>query len=398
MLNIGKSGNIPYPLPPNKPPFSYNFLTLNTFFSDFPVSTRADKLVSCRRDGYNCLMQKDLKNYTRPELRELVASMGQKAFLADYLYSFIHQKDCGEIAQITPLPQAFREQLAAEGFFISRLKTLKKLTDPDGASKYLFQMEDGQVVESVRLIDEDRVTLCLSTQVGCRMACGFCATGRLSFQRNLLASEIIDQVYRIEADGGKAQNLVYMGMGEPLDNYDETMRSLRILNSEEGRRFGIRHITLSTCGITERIRQLAGEDLHPRLAISLHAADDAKRSRIMPISRKETLDRLIEAIRFYQDQTGRRITLEYIMIRRLNDTPADLENLIRLAGRCRANVNLIEFNEFPGAAYKACSPDVIRAFAAALQKAGIETVIRFKRGRAIKAACGQLGAERLPRR
>ena len=347
---------------------------------------------------YNRTMDNDLKNYTYEELRSVVESRGQKAFLADYLYTFIHQKDSERIEDISPLPKAFRARLVEEGFFIGRLQTLKRLTDPDGTLKFLFQLEDGQAVESVRLTDEGRSTLCLSTQVGCRMGCAFCATGQLTYRRNLWASEIVDQVYRIEADGGKAQNLVYMGMGEPLDNYDETMRSLKILNNEKGRHFGIRHITISTCGLSEQILRLANEELRPRLAISLHAADNAKRSQIMPINKKEPLEKLVEAVRLYQEKTVKRVTFEYCMIRNFNDGREDQEKLIGLVRRCSANVNLIELNEFPGCPFKATSPGPIRRFAEGLQKAKIETVIRFKRGRSIKAACGQLGAERLEKR
>ena len=343
-------------------------------------------------------MSQDLKNYTSGELRQVFASLGQREYLAEYVFTFIHQKDCGEIAEISPLPLALRERLTGEGYFISRLKTLKKLTDPDGTMKFLFQMEDGQAAEAVRLDDDGRSTLCLSTQVGCRMGCAFCATGQLTFQRNMTAGEIVDQVYRIEADSGKAQNLVYMGMGEPLDNYDEVMRSLAILNHPKGRNFGIRHITISTCGLAEEIERLADEDLRPRLAISLHAADPIKRSQIMKISKAQPLARVMEAVQAYQQKTNKRVTFEYCMIRNLNDGRRDMDLLIELVADCSANVNLIELNEFEGCLFKASPPSVIRTFAEGLQKAGIETVIRYKRGRNIKAACGQLGAERLEKK
>jgi len=340
-------------------------------------------------------MEYDLKNKTRAELTELVVGLGQKPYCADYLFTFIHQKHISNLDRITPLSKSFRKQLADAGYRISSLTLLEKQTDPDGTSKYLFGLPDGGSIESVRLTDKGRITLCLSTQSGCRMGCRFCATGRIPFERNLTAAEIVEQVYQIESESGSADNLVYMGMGEPLDNAEETARSLEILHDEKGRFLGMRHITVSTCGLADQIRRMTEWTVQPRLAISLHSADDLLRQELMPIARKEPLKRLMEAIRYYQKQTGRRVTFEYCMLKDTNDSHEDATLLIRLIGNLKANVNLIEMNPYPGCPYEGSPPARIKTFAARLEKAGIETVIRFKRGRSILAACGQLGAQRL---
>jgi len=340
-------------------------------------------------------MTTDLKNKTRAELAEMASAAGRKPYLADYLFTFIHQKNETNLDKITPLPKSFRDELIGRGSFISALSIIKTQSDPDGTMKFLFALPDGHGIEAVRLTDSNRITLCISTQAGCRMGCRFCATGQLPFERNLTAAEIVDQVYQIESACGRANNLVYMGMGEPLDNFDEVVRSLEILHDPKGRRFGMRHITLSTCGITEPIRKLAALQFHPRLAVSLHSADDEIRGQLMPMARKESLERLLDALRFYQDRTGRRITFEYCMIDGINDTPQQVSRLLLLLGDLQANINLIELNPFPGCPYQPSPPSRIRKFASRLEKAGMETVIRFKRGRSISAACGQLGAEQL---
>jgi 23S rRNA (adenine2503-C2)-methyltransferase len=340
-------------------------------------------------------MSNDLKNKPRKELTDLVTGLGQKPYSADYIFSFIHQKHVHNIDSITPLSKTFRKQLNDLGYTISSISFLESQTDPDGTVKYLFGLPDGNLIETVRLNDNGRCTVCLSTQAGCRMGCLFCATGQIQFKRNLTAAEIADQVYQIETAAGPIDNLVYMGMGEPLDNFEEVLRSLEILGDPKGRFLGMRHITISTCGLAEGIERLAQAPLQPRLAVSLHAADEHLRRRLMPVARKEPLPKLFDALRNYQKKTGKRITFEYCMMKDVNDSPEDAAKLIQLIRGLKANVNLIEMNDFPGCPYQA-SPQVrIKTFAAILEKAGIETVIRFKRGRSILAACGQLGAQRL---
>ncbi|MBN2513305.1 MAG: 23S rRNA (adenine(2503)-C(2))-methyltransferase RlmN [Sedimentisphaerales bacterium] len=327
----------------------------------------------------------------------MAAQHSQKPFVVQYLFTFIHQKNVAALEQITPLSKTFRAALTEAGYHISTLKLIETFDDPDGTMKFVFETADGNRLESVRLLDDQRATLCISTQVGCRMGCLFCATGQLGYQRDLTCGEIVDQVYQIQLRTGKAQNIVYMGMGEPLDNYEATMKSVELLNHPEGQNIGIRHITVSTCGLTEGIARLTEEALQPRLAISLHGPDDQTRQSILKISKKVPIRSLMSALRKYQDHTGRRITFEYCMIQNYNDSPQQARQLARLVKPFKCNVNLIEFNAFDGCDFVAASPAGIRQFAAVLEREGIETVIRYKRGRSIRAACGQLGADWLKR-
>ena len=338
-------------------------------------------------------MSKDLKDKTLRELEQIVESLGGKKYLAGYIFSFIHTKDAEEISQITPLSKSLREQLVGQGYFISRLSELNKLVDKDGTTKYAFGLGNDGRIETVLLLDGKRKTLCVSTQVGCAMGCAFCATAKLKLQRNLTAGEIIDQVNTVEKDAGRISNVVYMGMGEPFANYDSVVKSLKILNHPKGKNIGIRHLTVSTCGLVPAIRKLASEDVRPRLAISLNAPSDALRTKLMPINAKYPIAELLKAVRFYQGKTHQRATFEYVLIKGVNDSDNHAKMLIKLSKGLACNVNLIEHNPFPRCKYTASSSARIREFAAALDKAGIETTTRFRMGRNIKAACGQLGAD-----
>jgi len=365
-------------------------------------------------------MNKDLKDKTLEELERIVVGLGQKKYLAGYLFKFIHAQNGRDLSTLSTLSKAFRAQLAEQGYFISQIKIVDCLSDPDGSAKYLFELADGERIESVLLPDEDRLTLCVSTQVGCPMGCAFCATGNIQFRRNLTAGEIIDQVYAAEASSLKCEvssepdpgfplqtsnlkldssgalpritNLVYMGMGEPLLNYDAVLRSIRILNHTSGRNIGIRHITVSTSGVAPAIRQLAKEEIRPRLAISLSAPADGLRDRLMPINHKYPLAELLNAVRAYQAETSQRVTFEYVMIEAVNDTVNHARLLVKLLRGLMYNVNLIEHNPFTGCEFTGSSRERIQKFADVLKEAGVETTIRFRMGRGIKAACGQLQA------
>ena len=335
----------------------------------------------------------DLKDKTPGELEQIVESLGGKKYLAGYIFHFIHTKDAEEISEITTLSKAFREQLAGQGYFISRLSVLTKLTDKDGTAKYAFALGDGGRIETVLLLDGTRSTLCVSTQVGCAMGCTFCATGKLRFRRNLTAGEIAGQVNAVQKDAGRISNVVYMGMGEPLANYAAVVKSLAILNHPKGKNIGIRHITLSTCGLAPEIRKLASEEVRPRLAVSLNAPTDELRTRLMPVNTKYPIAELLKAVRFYQDKTRQRVTFEYVLIKGLNDSADYAKMLVKLLAGFSCNVNLIEHNPYPTCKYAASGSARIREFAAVLDQAGIETTTRFRMGRNIKAACGQLGAD-----
>jgi 23S rRNA (adenine2503-C2)-methyltransferase len=337
-------------------------------------------------------MDKDLKDKTLDELEKVVVGLGQKRYLAGYLFKFIHLQNGRQIAAISTLSKAFRTQLIEQGYFISQLKVVHVLADPDGSAKYLFELGDGARIETVLLPEDKRKTLCVSTQVGCAMGCAFCATARIAFRRNLTAGEIVDQINTVEEQAGRITNIVYMGMGEPLLNYDAVLRSVRILNHSAGKNMGIRHITISTAGIVPGIRRLADEEIQPRLAISLNAPTDALRSKLMPVAHKYALAELLEAVRYYQTQTGQRVTFEYVLIDKVNDSVVYARMLVKLLRGLMYNVNLIEHNPFSGCEFTGSSRERIRRFAAVLKDVGVETTIRFRMGRRIQAACGQLQA------
>lgn len=335
----------------------------------------------------------DIKDKTLEELEQIVVDLGGKKYLAGYIFQFVHAGDAAEISQITPLSKAFREQLSVRGYYLSHLIVAEKLIDQDGTAKYLFELGDGRRIETVLLLDGERRTLCVSTQAGCAMDCRFCATGKIGFERNLTAGEIVDQVNVVAKDAGRISNVVYMGMGEPLANYDAVLKSVEILNHPKGKNVGVRHITISTCGIVPAIRKLAGEELRPRLAVSLNAPTDEIRTKLMPINVKYPIAEMMKALHFYQDRTGQRVTFEYVMIKGLNDSDVQARVLIKLLRGLACNVNLIEHNPHPHSKYAGSDGDRIRGFASVLRDAGIETVVRFKMGRNIRAACGQLGAD-----
>jgi len=353
-------------------------------------------------------MDKDLKDKTLTELEQIVVRLGQKKYLAGYIFGFIHDKGISEISQITPLSKPLRAKLTEQNYFISQLKILRKLTDPDGTIKYLFELSDGNRIETVLLSGDERRTLCVSTQVGCAMNCAFCATAKVKLRRNLTAAEIVDQVnivvrdascvaranyaIRNTHDAGRITNVVYMGMGEPLLNYDAVVKSVRILNDPAGKNIGIRHITISTCGIAPAIKKLAEEDIHPRLAVSLNAPADALRAKLMPVGAKYSIADLIEAAKFYRLKAKQRVTFEYVLIKGINDTVLHAQMLAKLLRNSRCRVNLIEFNPHPGCEFVASGRERIERFAGVLGAAGIRITVRFKMGQSIKAACGQLGA------
>jgi len=274
------------------------------------------------------------------------------------------------------------------------LPTIKKsVKSRDGTRKYLFSLKDGKLIESVLLKDgTGRKTICLSTQVGCKLNCSFCATGSSGFQRNLTPAEIIGQVYRIAEGGPDISNIVYMGMGEPFLNYGNVIKSLQLLTSEEGANFGQRKITVSTCGIPEGIMTFADQELQIRLAVSLNSADDKVRSILMPINRKHPLAALREAIIYYQQKSGRRVTLEYVMLDGVNDRQVDLQAMRKFCEGLDVHVNLIPFNPF-GNKYHPSKRAAIHHFLNGLAAAKINAVMRQSKGQDILAACGQLAGK-----
>ncbi len=339
------------------------------------------------------VMDKDLKNKTIVELRQMAVEFGEKSYCGGYIFSFIHSKAVTSISDISPLSKAFREKLIEADYHISQLQIVRKLSDPDGTVKYLFELEDGNRIETVLLFDDDRTTLCVSTQVGCAMGCVFCATARLKFVRNLSAGEIVDQVNTIQKEKDQITNVVFMGMGEPLLNYENVLKAVRILNQSEGKGLGVRGLTISTSGIVPGIERLSNEDILPRLAISLNGPSDAVRSKLMPINKKYPMAELFKAISVYQIKTRQRVTFEYVLIKGRNDSVADAAAIVKRLGSVKCNVNLIEYNPHPGCKLKACGSMAINRFAGVLEASGIKVAIRQRKGQSIKAACGQLGTD-----
>lgn len=344
-------------------------------------------------------MDKDLKNKTPDELKDIVAEYGGKSYIAKYVFTYLHQHNLYDVNLMTTLSKEMRKKLVDDGYYITKLKIDAKLVDPDGTIKYLFETSDGNKIESVLLDENGRKTICVSSQVGCRLGCKFCATGALGFQRDLDAGEIIDQVSAICIDSGcKINNLVYMGMGEPLENYENVMRAVRINAAEIGKQIGFRRQTISTVGIPDGIRKLADEDVFPRLAVSLHSADDGVRKEIVPAAHKHSLKELLSAMKYYNEKTGRRITIEYCMIDGVNDSFDQARKLVQYIRPLKAGVNLIEYNPHAGAEFEPAKREQIKAFKDLLMQAGFETIIRFRRGQTVKASCGQLGADRLEKK
>jgi 23S rRNA (adenine2503-C2)-methyltransferase len=338
------------------------------------------------------IMSNDLKDKTLNELEQITNGLGQKKYLAKYIFQFIHAEDVTDILKITPLSKAFRAKLIENDYHISQLNILNKLTDKDGTIKYVFGLDDGNRIETVLLLDGKRRTLCVSTQAGCKMGCVFCATGKIKFQRNLSAGEIIDQVNIVQKDSAIISNIVYMGMGEPLENYDAVVKSVQILNDPAGRNIGIRHITVSTCGLAPAIKKLAYEDKNPRLAISLNAPTDELRNSLMPINKKYPLTKLLDAVKAYQFKVKERVTFEYVMIKGINDSLLHAGQLVKLLRGIKCNVNLIEYNPHGDCKFKGSDREKMSRFAQVIEEAGIENTIRLKKGSSICAACGQLGA------
>ncbi len=314
------------------------------------------------------------------------------AFRARQIFGWLHHHAAASFHEMANLPKELRRRL--EDLFGQPwpLNLVTKRVAGDGTEKYLFALDSGGTIETVLLPEEKRQTVCISTQVGCAMNCSFCATGKSGFQRDLTAGEITAQVLfvqnRLQGEGKQLTNVVYMGMGEPLANYEAVLRSVRLLNHPQGLNLGARRITISTCGLAPRIRQLAEEDLQVNLAVSLHAATDQARSAIMPINKAYSLNELLAACDYYTAKTNRRISYEYALISEFNDAPEQAERLGELLRGRLCHVNLIPVN--PVDQEVRPSPQRIAAFARVLERAGVPVSIRKERGTDIEAACGQL--------
>lgn len=332
-----------------------------------------------------------LKGLSLPELQDILTGLGLPKYRSNQIYAGMYRRQVCSWEEMTDLPKELRQVFQDKGFSLGCLSLVSQFRADDGTTKYLFGLDDGETVESVYLPETQRHTVCLSTQVGCGMGCLFCATGQRGMIRNLSPAEIIDQLLSINRlTGVRINNLVFMGQGEPLLNYDSLLKAIRIINDPQAIGIGARHITISTCGIVPGIKKLAAEPFQVNLAVSLHAADNHLRDQLMPINRKFPLEQLIEACREYLSRTNRRITFEYTLIDGVNDRPIDMDNLIRMLSGMLCHVNLIPFNPIPNSTLRRSEAKRIKEFADGLKKAHIETTIRKERGSELAAACGQL--------
>lgn len=333
---------------------------------------------------------KDIKSMTLAELTEDLAALGEPKFRAGQVYTWLH-RGARSFDEMTNLSKALREKLAAQYELTCPTVARRLQSARDGTIKYLWRLSDGNCVESVLMRYHHGNTVCISCEVGCPMGCAFCASTRGGLVRRLRPSEMLDQVLFTQLDSGlPVSNIVLMGIGEPLDNYDTVLRFLQLVNSPEGMNIGMRHITLSTCGLVDKIDLLSQEDLQLTLSVSLHAPTDEIRSGIMPINRKYNVETLLAACKRYFERTGRRISFEYAMIRGLNDTPEMADILIKKLRGIAAHVNLIPLNEVAESPLKPSYPDVVRAFQQRLEAHGIPATVRRTLGGDINASCGQL--------
>ena len=336
------------------------------------------------------MKKRDIKSMLLPELQDYFESAGERAFRAEQVFKWLHN-GYASFSDMTNLPEDLRTRLDGEFRIDVPVMALKQISKRDGTIKYLWQMEDGAAIESVVMEYKHGNTICVSTQAGCRMGCAFCASAIGGLDRNLTASEIENQVSSSQTDSGKRiSNIVLMGIGEPLDNFDNVMRFLELIRHPMGMNIGARHITLSTCGIIENIDKLADYGIELTLTVSLHAPDDETRARLMPISQSCSVAELIDACDRYFSRTGRRISYEYAMIDGVNDT---IYHAGLLADRLKdkgSHINLIALNNIPGRQLKASTPVSIKAFTDILRQEGLNFTVRRRLGGDIDASCGQL--------
>ena len=324
--------------------------------------------------------------------------MDEPSYRAGQITDWLYQKRVDAIEKMTDLPQSLRARLA-EKFSFDKIDVVRLLGSKDTTQKFLFRLSDGNLIESVLIpaspalygTRSDRRTICISTQVGCAYGCKFCASGLDGFSRNLNANEIVDQMIAIERESGdKIDNIVFMGMGEPLANFDNVMRAIRIINAPWGLGLGARHITVSTSGLAPQIKKLADEPLQIRLAVSLHGASDDVRSQIMPINRRYDIETLLAACDYYASRKKQRITFEYILIAGVNDSDDQAHLLARHAHRLSAKVNLIPYNKVEGLPWSRPSQDRQEKFLSILRERDVAATLRREKGHDIEAACGQL--------
>lgn len=337
----------------------------------------------------------EIKSLSIEELKRALAALGEPAFRAGQIFQWLH-RPVSSFDEMTNLSKALREKLAASFELTVPTVERKQVSKVDGTVKYLWHVREGDCVESVLMRYKHGNTVCVSTQVGCRMGCAFCASGLGGLKRNLSAGEILDEVLFMQKDSGEpVHNIVLMGTGEPLDNYENVLKFLHLVSCEGGVNIGQRHISLSTSGIADKIDTLAEEKLQITLSISLHAPDDESRSSMMPVNRSYPIARLIASANAYFDKTGRRVSYEYAMARGVSDRPWQAEQLAKLLRGRPAHVNLIPLNEVEESALRPSTRESVRKFQEILERHGVACTVRRRLGPDIDAACGQLRRRQL---
>jgi len=334
-----------------------------------------------------------LTSLNQAGLEAYLRKIGQPSYRAGQIFRWLYQAGKSQAAEFTDLPLELRQQLEAD-FIINPLKLKEKASSKDGTIKYLFELLDGNFIETVMIPAGKRQTFCLSTQVGCKFHCAFCASGLHGFKRNLEAGEIVSQVLNLRFNYGyQPTNLVLMGMGEPLDNLDNVLKAIRILNDQQGLAIGARRITVSTVGVIPAIKKLMNFDLQINLSLSIHSAIDEKRTRLMPVNKKYPLEELIKAAEDYLKAGGRQLTLEYIVIGGFNDSLYDAEALAAISRRLKAKVNLIAYSPVAGFKWQSPAEEDVERFKMWLEERKVRVTIRQSKGIDIAAACGQLAGK-----
>lgn len=336
-------------------------------------------------------LKKDIKSLSLPELKKELEELGEKPFRAKQLYEWMHVKLARSYDEMINIPKSLKAKLEDSFTYATLREVTVQTSKLDGTKKYLFELPDGNLVESVLMKYHHGNSVCISSQVGCRMGCRFCASTLDGLERGLEPSEMLEQIYSIQASTGeRVSNVVVMGTGEPLDNYDNLLKFIQLLTDENGLNISQRNITVSTCGIVENMKRLADEELQITLALSLHAAAQAKRQELMPIAKKYPINEVIDACRYYFEKTGRRITFEYSLVGGVNDTDEDAQELCRLLNGINCHINLIPVNPIKERNFTESQERDINNFKNNLAKKHFNVTIRRELGRDIDGACGQL--------
>ena len=335
-------------------------------------------------------MKDNIKDYNLEELKEILIDLGEKPYRAEQIFKWIMQENVTSFDDMSNIPIELRNKLK-EKFDLHIFNILQKQVSKDGTKKYLFYVLDGNAIESVLMEYKHGFTICVSSQIGCKMGCKFCASTGVKFSRNLTAGEIVEQLLAIQRDENiKISNLVFMGIGEPLDNYDNVMKAIAILNNPKGINMGARHISISTSGLVPRIYELADKNIQCTLSISLHSANNEKRSQMMPVNNVYNIEKLMKACKYYTEKTNKRISFEYALAKENNDNLEDAKELVKLLKGMLCHVNLIPINKIENGKFNKSTNENILKFRDYLNEKGIVATVRRELGSDIDAACGQL--------